>query len=288
MRQQSAGLRDVDHPTDLCDHVHHRPGLSDDEPPGVTTTSPAASSAAFSIYLVQGEKVAPVARADESDAQATTTARAAAAVTALLKGPTDIETTAPEDVRLTTAIPADTKLLGLTIAGDTATVDLTSTFGSGGGSLSMFLRIGQVVYTVTQFEGVTKVLFHMDGKPVEALGGEGVILSAPVTRADSEAVTPAILVESPASGGSLTNPATVSGTANVFEATLFVEVRSADATVLAKQMVTASSGSGTRGTFSVELPYPITAGPGTVVAYTLSAKDGSQTDTVVVPVTLAK
>ena len=152
----------------------------------------------------------------------------------------------------------------------------------------MFLRIGQVVYTVTQFEGVQKVLFHMDGKPVEALGGEGIMLSAPVTRTDSEAVTPAILVESPPSGGTLANPAPVSGTANVFEAVFWVEIQAGDGTVLAKQQVTASSGTGTRGTFGVEVPYPITDGPGKLVAYTLSAKDGSKTDIVVVPVTLAK
>jgi spore germination protein GerM len=259
---------------------------------GATTTTGdgpgKASGGTFSIYLAQGEKMAPTLRADESGAEATTAARAAGAVTALLQGPTDVEKSAPEVSRLNTAIPAGTKLLGLTIAGDTATVDLTSTFGSGGGSLSMFLRIGQVVYTVTQFTGVQKVLFHLDGKPVEALGGEGIMLADPVTRADSENVTPAILVESPASGGTLVNPATLRGTANVFEAVFWVELQAADGTVLAKHQITASSGSGTRGTFGLMLPYPITAGPGRVVAYTLSAKDGSKTDMVVVPVTLVK
>ncbi len=256
--------------------------------PGTTTTAGGAQSTAFSIFLVQGEKVAPVVRPDESGAQATTTDRAAAAVTALLNGPTDVETSAPADIRLTTAIPAGTKLLGLSIAGDTATVDLTSSFGSGGGSLSMFLRIGQVVYTVTQFSGVRKVLFHMDGKPVPTLGGEGVILSDPVTRADSEGVTPAILVESPASGGAVQNPAKIGGTANVFEAVFWVEIHAGDGTVLVKQKVTASSGTGTRGTFSADLPYPVTTGPGKVVAYTLSPKDGTKTIVVVVPVTLGK
>ena len=109
-----------------------------------------------------------------------------------------------------------------------------------------------------------------------------------MSRADSEGVTPAILVESPASSGTLTNPATLSGTANVFEAVFWVEIQAADGTVLAKQKVTASSGTGTRGTFSAEVPYPITEAPGKVVAYTLSPKDGAKTDMVVVPVTLAK
>jgi germination protein M len=259
---------------------------------GATTTTRSGASTqsgrTFSIYLVQGEKVAPVLRADESGAEATTAARAAAAVTALLQGPIDIEKSAPEATRLNTSIPGGSKLLGLTIAGDTATVDLTSTFGSGGGSLSMFLRIGQIVYTVTQFTGVQQVLFHLDGKPVEALGGEGIMLADPVTRADSESVTPAILMETPASGAYVANPATLRGTANVFEAEFWIELQAPDGTVLAKHQVTATSGSGVRGTFGVVVPYPETSGPARLVAYTLSPKDGSKTNMVVVPVTMLK
>ena len=55
------------------------------------------------------------------------------------------------------AIPAGTRLLGLSIAGQIATVDLSSEFESGGGATSVLGRLAQVVYTLTQFPTVTSV-----------------------------------------------------------------------------------------------------------------------------------
>jgi len=46
----------------------------------------------------------------------------------------------------------------------------------------MLTRVAQVVYKVTQFPAVQRVAFLLDGKPVSAIGGEGVV-DPPVTRA---------------------------------------------------------------------------------------------------------
>jgi spore germination protein GerM len=85
---------------------------------------------------------------------------------------------------LTTAVPAGTKLLGISVTGGVATVDLTSAYQAGGGSRSMQLRLGQVVYTLTQFPTVRAVRFELDGTPVNVFSSEGIVLDHPVGRPD--------------------------------------------------------------------------------------------------------
>ena len=64
----------------------------------------------------------------------------------------------------TTAIPPGTKLLGYNTGQDNVmTIDLSSEFASGGGSLGMQLRVAQVVYTATQFENVDAVRITIEG-----------------------------------------------------------------------------------------------------------------------------
>ena len=74
---------------------------------------------------------------------------------------------------MSSAIPAGTRLLGLTIKDGVATVDLSSEFESGGGSASATIRLGQVVYTLTQFPTVKSVVFQIDGRTVTRLRQRG-------------------------------------------------------------------------------------------------------------------
>ena len=92
---------------------------------------------------------------------------ARAALTAMLIGPSAAESAAG----IRSAIPDHTTLLGVTIAGGTATVDLSSTFESSATGSAMPLRLAQVVYTATQFPTVTKVLFRIDGQGRTRVGG---------------------------------------------------------------------------------------------------------------------
>src|SRR6185369_5684622 len=94
---------------------------------------------------------------------------ATAALSALLAGPTQAE----RALGLTTAIPGDTRPIGVTIANGVAHVDLTSDFESVGGSRSQQLRLAQVVYTLTQFPTVKSVRFSLDGSPVSVVSGSG-------------------------------------------------------------------------------------------------------------------
>jgi hypothetical protein len=195
---------------------------------------------------------------------------------ALLAGP---------PVGLTTAIPDGTRLLGLSIADGVATVDLSGEFGSGGGSASVLARLAQVVYTLTQFPSVESVSFRLDGKPVSTLGGEGVVLDRPQTRADYEDQTPIILVETPVPGDTVSSPVRLAGTSNVFEANMHLDVYQGD-TKLVDTFVTASSGSGDRGTFETTVPLDV-SGPVRIVLYAPSAEDGTPQHQVDVPITVA-
>jgi hypothetical protein len=179
--------------------------------------------------------------------------------------------------------------LGLDIVDGIATVDLSAEYASGGGTLSMTMRLAEVVFTLTQFPTVEGVNFKLDGKPVEVFGGEGLILDHPLSRSDYEELSPAILVESPTLGNTVGSPLRVRGSANVFEAVFIVNIINSNGLIIADQVVTATSGTGTRGTFDVTIPFTVDqAGLGGLIVFSESPKDGSQINVVEIPLQLEK
>lgn len=88
---------------------------------------------------------------------------------------------------LVTEIPAGTALLGVRVSGGVVTVNLSNTYATGGGSTSMLARVWQVVYTATQFPEAPAAQILIDGRRVEALGGEGVLIGAPLRRSAAPA-----------------------------------------------------------------------------------------------------
>lgn len=243
--------------------------------PSTTTTEEPAELVEVRAYFLRDGLVGPVAR------EATDEAVAAAAMEGLLEGPTADE----EQLGFATTIPGGTELLDVTIADGVATVNLSEEFGSGGGSASMMGRVAQVVYTLTQFPTVDAVSFELEGTPVTALGGEGLLLEEPQTRADWEDLTPAILVESPLPFAEVTSPLQITGTANTFEAMFRINVTDGEGLIVYDEPAMATSGTGTRGTFDVtvsfEVPRP---GVGSVILFEDSAQDGSPIHVVEVPV----
>jgi hypothetical protein len=85
----------------------------------------------------------------------------------------------------------------------------------------------------------------------------------------------------------VTSPVHISGTANVFEAVVSIQILTQDGTVLADTTTMASCGSGCRGDFSKAIPFSITTEqPGRVLVFERSAKDGSPIHEVTIPITL--
>ena len=93
----------------------------------------------------------------------------------------------PEDSRYTTTIPEGTKLLGLKATDGGIKIDLSQEFVSGGGSASMSSRLAQIIYTATSSDRGDRVWISVEGKPLENLGEEGIIVSQPMTREDFKA-----------------------------------------------------------------------------------------------------
>lgn len=141
-----------------------------------STSSGIGGAGSVKVFFLEGEHLKPVQRSVAKQAPAK------GAMLQLLQG--------PGTTGLTTQIPAGTTLRSVHIEDGVARVDLSKAFESGGGSLSMQERVAQVLYTLTQFSSASAVRFYVEGKPVTALGGEGLLLDKPVTRADFSQFAP--------------------------------------------------------------------------------------------------
>jgi hypothetical protein len=98
---------------------------------------------------------------------------------------------------------------------------------------------------------------------------------------------PPIAVGLPQSGMVVNSPVTITGSADVFEATVNIRVLDAKGEVIAESFAMATCGTGCRGDFSTQIDVPIDAEqPGTVQVFEYSAKDGSTINVVEIPVVL--
>ena len=263
-------------PTDTGNQVSPSASPSGSAAPSASPT--AADTTAVRPYFMRGEKLGVAERQVPR-----TRAVAAAALTALCGGPTAAEQAAG----LTSAVPAGTELLGVSIRDGVATVDLSGDFASGGGSLSMMARVAQVVYTVTQFPGVKSVDLRMDGEPLTTLGGEGLILEPGQERADWRDFEPNIFVERPGVGAVLSNPFVLSGTALVFEGAFMARLVDDGGRRVVSVPVQASAGGPERGDFRETIAFSTPAVGGSLIVYDESMEDGSRQDEVRIPVTFA-
>jgi hypothetical protein len=261
------------------------PAATGSPSPGATATPAPGELTAVALYFLRDGMIGVAVRGVPA-----TSMPATAALTALLEGPDRRERAAG----LTTAFDGDFRLGSVTIEGRTAFIDLTaSAYSVRSGSWPGMM--GQLVYTATQFPTVDDVVVEFQGKRRSASGAPGG--DTTLSRADFEDITPAVLVESPAVGDTVTSPLTLTGTANTFEATFMAEVLDTNgARLTARTMVTATSGSGERGTFAAELPFAlpdVMSGDGSAVAgivlvvFETSAEDGSRIHEVRIPLTVA-
>ena len=218
-----------------------------------TATVPSEAPAVVTVFFLRDGKVAPATRSTVAGSDL-----AAAAMRELLDGPT------PNDTGYSTAIPESVEAGSTEQAGDMVIVGLNPEPKDPPAR-------AQIVYTLTALPNVKRVSFA---------GGN------PVGRKAFEKQTPAILVESPLPGEQVEPGFDVTGTANTFEATFNYELVGASGKVLSKNFVTATSGSGTRGTFAFTVPYEAEPQAGTLRVFELSAADGSRINESEIPLQL--
>ena len=115
-------------------------------------------------------------------------------------------------------------------------------------------------------------------------GTTGAAGTAPTGTAGTESPTagPAITIDSPVADSPVTVPVTARGTADTFEAALVIDLLDAAGQTLCVRHLTATSGSGTPGTWQSDLAFPPPEEEETVTlrAYELSAEDGTETNVV--------
>lgn len=239
------------------------------KPQPTTTGNAAGAPRSVAIYLVRDGKVAPVRRTPRPDAPDPIRA---ALQQLYYAEPTEAERAAGYGTAISCPRSAPAGFAGcggLELGAGVARV-------ASAGPLSPLAQ-AQVVYTLTRFPDVERVVFVADGTA-----------GRPLARADFEKQTPQILVESPLPGDTVRSPIHLRGTANVFEANVSLDIRGANGKLLKQTYTTATSGTGTRGTFDTELALPDREGAVTVVAYESSAKDGSYLHVVEVPLELSR
>ena len=100
-------------------------------------------------------------------------AQLGAALQALIEG--------TDEAGLSSAFPPGTAVRSLELNGDTVSVDLSSAFAEGGTAALMLGRLNQLFYTLTQPLNVKGVFLRIEGEPVEAFGGEGLLVPQPWT-----------------------------------------------------------------------------------------------------------
>ncbi|MEX1126414.1 MAG: Gmad2 immunoglobulin-like domain-containing protein [Acidimicrobiia bacterium] len=183
----------------------------------------------------------------------------------------------------TTMIPAEVDVIGVRVTEHLITVDMNQAFvGGAGGLLADFTMLNQLIYTAAQFGEIESVQFTVGGEPVTAFGSEGLDLSEPVGPDAFLDQMNSILITNPVEGsGDL--PLAVSGIANVFEANVSYEVLDADGNIVDEGFTMAACGTGCWGWFSFEVQHQFT-GEETVRVFWHSAKDGSPSDVVTIPI----
>ena len=165
-----------------------------------------------------------------------------------------------------TAIPETTEGAEVSVEDGVAAVELDVELEDAG--------LAQVVYTLSQFPEVERVE----------------VQERFLTRGDFEEQTPAILVESPLAFEDVASPLRVTGTANTFEANFEYELTDTDGKIVDQSFVTATSGTGTRGTFdfttaAYTVPFD---GVGALIVFERSAEDGSRVNLVEIPLRMTR
>jgi len=98
------------------------------------------------------------------------------AVKSLINGPSDKE----KKKGVYSEIPGGTRLISITESPSRVVINLTSDFENGGGTDSLYKRLFQLIKTV-KINSNLPLYLQLDGKQVEVIGGEGIMINQPLS-----------------------------------------------------------------------------------------------------------
>ncbi len=102
------------------------------------------------------------------------------AIKALLKGPNNEERKAG----VYSEIPSGTKLLSVIQSDDKIIINMNDAFQYGGGTESINNRLEQLVKTVVAILPDKNLYLYIEGKQVDVMGGDGVMITQPLNISD--------------------------------------------------------------------------------------------------------
>lgn len=145
--------------------------------PGTSTSTTSAPSDGAVLYLVAQGGLAPVRRPVRS-------ATSVRVVVEALGAPTPAE---EEEQGLRSVLSAEEFVLGAVTISGVGRIDLADRFRSLP-EREQLLALGQLVLTATSVAGVDRVLFTLNGAPLDVPTADGTLRSGPVTRQDYESM----------------------------------------------------------------------------------------------------
>ena len=157
--------------------------VSGQESPGQPLSSPTTVEPATresSLYFVRIGEDGQISRHEVKRRIPLSDSPLTDAIQALLAGPSEGEIRSS----LVSLIPRTTKLLGIVMRGNTAFIDLSEAFMYNHYGTEGFLaQLRQIVFTATSFSSVLDVQIIIEGQKKDYLGGEGVYIGKPLSRA---------------------------------------------------------------------------------------------------------
>ncbi|MFH2069281.1 MAG: GerMN domain-containing protein [Candidatus Omnitrophota bacterium] len=135
----------------------------------------------INLYFTRDEMVVPLVR--KTPRFRSLDEKVKNVITLLLAGPDETEKAAGYD----SVLPQEAQLLSVFMEEDTVFLNFSKQIDEGGGTEMMLTRLRQIVYTATQFSGVGKVRFLINGQTIKYFSSEGLTeVEDPIGRADLE------------------------------------------------------------------------------------------------------
>jgi len=158
-------------------HTHRTHNLPEEISVEVERENTEEASNLVNIFFIasnnKGEEVYRAVKRDYNDSQGS---KLSFVIKQLILGPTEYE----KQNGVYSEIPTSTKLLGVTEAYDKYIINLSSDFEYGGGADSLYKRVYQLIKTVL-INSDLPVYLEINGRQVNMLGGEGLILKQPLS-----------------------------------------------------------------------------------------------------------